>query len=150
MQSMSVLGSCCESWRPLSTNTRASTRWTSSVQLEPSSPRSKVSYDDQISLKHIHTHNSQLSRKTYQLLLHSSFSLFSVSAYLIPPSPLTALLDIHCYYVLSLTLSPQVLKRTSQGMLQSSFLIASKQCSSSEVTQVLRMQQHGFQTPYRE
>lgn len=85
-RSMSVLGSCCESWRPLSANTRASTRWTFSVQPEPSSPRSKVSYDDQPSLTCTHTHSYSANHTTYS---SSSSGLFSVSTYQIPPFPLT-------------------------------------------------------------
>lgn len=50
MWSTSASGSCCESWRPSSTNTRAWTRWTSSVQLEQSLPRSKVRREDQLFL----------------------------------------------------------------------------------------------------
>lgn len=142
--STSVLGSCCESWRPLSANTRASTPWTSSVQLAPSSPQSKVSCD----LPWTHawvTHSFRLGHTNYS----STHGLFSVSAYLTPP-PSTVLsighpLFFHSYHVLSLSLSlssQDVLVTPNQGKVFF-FVKLHRDSPLREVIWALRM----FQTP---
>lgn len=53
-----------------------------------------------------YTCNSQFSSKTYQLLLHFCFGLFSVSAYLIPPFPSTVLSTGHPVLLCPLSLCP--------------------------------------------
>lgn len=136
---MSVWASCCESWRLLSANTRAWIQWTSSAPLEPSSPRSKVSCDEPVSSNtQTHTCNSQLSCKTSQLLLHSSFALFFVSSYLSPPSALTVLSPGRPLGLcpLSHTILPSLLPRECFWKLSYSFKVTqpfrswSLKCSS--------------------
>lgn len=135
-RSTNDLGNYWESWRPLLANTRASTRLTSSVQLEPSSPQSKVSYDHQLSFRHAHI------SPCFSVKLPSYSSTLPLVCFL---SLLICHPSLHTFLSRTFTISTvlshscfQGLEKVITGERFWSFLRASKHFSSSEITQVHR------------